>query len=181
MSDEDIDDDLKDGEDGGEDGGEPGEESGGRKFSGKKILLFAGLPIILLIGGVSGAYFGGVLDPFLGADEEAAEAAALNAGDVAFFDLPEMLVNLSTSGNQSTYLKIKVSLEIEGPTVSPQLEALMPRIVDNFQVYLREVRLDDLNGSAGLYRLKEELLVRVNTAVRPLKINDVLFREMLVQ
>ena len=177
MSDEDIDDDLED----GEDGGEPGEGSGGRKFSGKKILLFAGLPILLLIGGVTGAYFAGVLDPFLGAEEDAADSALPSAGDVAFFDLPEMLVNLSTGGNQSTYLKVKVSLEIEDPAAVPQLEALMPRIVDNFQVYLREVRLDDLNGSAGLYRLKEELLVRVNTAVQPMKVNDVLFREMLVQ
>lgn len=177
MSDEDIDDDLDD----GENGGGSGEESGGRKFSGKKILLFAGLPILLLIGGVTGAYFAGVLDPFLGAEDDAAEVAKLNAGNVSFYDLPEMLVNLSTGGNQSTYLKIKVSLEIGDPAIAPQLEALLPRIVDNFQVYLREVRLDDLNGSAGLYRLKEELLLRVNTAVQPLKINDVLFREMLVQ
>lgn len=176
MSDEDIDDDLDDVEGGGE-GGEAGE----RKFSTKKILLFAGLPILLLIGGVTGAYFAGVLDPFLGSEEVAEETAPIAAGDVAFYDLPEMLVNLSTGGNTSTYLKIKVSLEIEDPTITPQLEALLPRIVDNFQVYLREVRLDDLNGSAGLYRLKEELLIRVNSAVQPLRINDVLFREMLVQ
>ena len=62
-----------------------------------------------------------------------------------------------------------------------QLESLLPRVVDNFQVYLRELRVEDLNGSAGLYRLKEELLVRVNTAIKPHKVNDVLFREMLVQ
>ena len=117
----------------------------------------------------------------MGAEDDAAEVAKLNAGNVSFYDLPEMLVNLSTGGNQSTYLKIKVSLEIGDPAIAPQLEALLPRIVDNFHVYLREVRLDDLNGSAGLYRLKEELLLRVNTAVQPLKINDVLFREMLVQ
>ena len=58
---------------------------------------------------------------------------------------------------------------------------MLPRIVDNFQVYLRELRLDDLRGSAGVYRLREELLARVNTAVRPAKIKDVLFKEMLVQ
>ena len=85
---------------------------------------------------MTGAYFAGVLDPFLGAEDEAAEAAPLNAANVAFYDLPEMLVNLSTGGNQSTYLKIKVSLEIEDPTIAPQLEVLLPRIVDNFQVYL---------------------------------------------
>ena len=57
----------------------------------------------------------------------------------------------------------------------------MPRIVDNFQVYLRELRLEDLRGSAGLYRLREELLSRVNIAAQPAQVNDVLFKEMLVQ
>jgi flagellar FliL protein len=57
----------------------------------------------------------------------------------------------------------------------------MPRIIDNFQVYLRELRLDDLRGSAGIYRLREELLMRVNTAAQPVHVKDVLFREMLVQ
>jgi flagellar FliL protein len=173
----------KDGDDAAGNGAsDEGEDGGGKKFSSKKILLFAGLPALLLIGGVTGAYFAGVLDPLLGGDEAVHEDAPLASGNVAFYDLPEMLVNMNTGGgNQATYLKIKVSLEIEDPTMTPKLESLMPRIVDNFQVYLREVRLDDLNGSAGLYRLKEELLVRVNTAVQPLQIKDVLFREMLVQ
>ena len=57
----------------------------------------------------------------------------------------------------------------------------MPRVIDNFQTYLRELRLDDLKGSAGMYRLREELLVRVNAAAAPAKIKDVLFKEMLVQ
>ena len=57
----------------------------------------------------------------------------------------------------------------------------MPRVVDNFQVYLRELRLEDLGGSAGLFRLKEELLFRVNRAVDPVQVTDILFREMLVQ
>ena len=57
----------------------------------------------------------------------------------------------------------------------------MPRVIDNFQTYLRELRIDDLKGSAGMYRLREELLVRVNAAAAPAKITDVLFKEMLVQ
>ena len=51
----------------------------------------------------------------------------------------------------------------------------------NFQVYLRELRVEDLSGSAGVYRLKEELLARVNAAVEPINVTDVLFKEMLVQ
>ena len=134
------------------------------------------------IGGIAGAFFTGLLDPLLGAEsaEEDHEASPL-ASNVLFYDLPEMLVNLNTGGKQTNYLKIKVSLEVESEAMLAQLEALLPRVVDNFQVYLRELRVEDLNGSAGLYRLKEELLVRVNTAIKPHKVKDVLFREMLVQ
>lgn len=187
MSDEDEEDeddevegdDDEDGESDGEDG-EGG--SGGKRFSGKKIALFAGLPLLLIIGGVVGAYFTGLLDPLLGGlSGDSAEESTPLAGDVLFYDLPEMLVNLNTGGKQTNYLKIKVSLEVENENMLARLENLLPRVVDNFQVYLRELRVEDLNGSAGLYRLKEELLIRVNTAIKPHKINDVLFREMLVQ
>jgi flagellar FliL protein len=96
-------------------------------------------------------------------------------------DLPEMLVNLNTGGKRNSYLKITVALELAKQEDVARLTALMPRVVDNFQVYLRELRLDDLNGSEGLMRLKEELLVRVNAAAGTIPVKDVLFKEMLVQ
>jgi flagellar FliL protein len=90
-------------------------------------------------------------------------------------------VNLNSPGRRQSYLKIRVSLELSNPLDQPRIEQMMPRIVDNFQVYLRELRVEDLQGAAGVYRLREELLGRVNTAVKPVKVNDVLFKEMLVQ
>ena len=61
------------------------------------------------------------------------------------------------------------------------LEQVLPRVVDNFQVYLRELRAEDLRGSAGLYRLREDLLSRAQTAAAPADVRDVLFKEMLIQ
>ena len=98
-----------------------------------------------------------------------------------FFEVPDLIVNLNTSGRKSTFLKIKIALELEGSQDVDRINDVLPRIVDNFQVYLRELRVDDLNGSAGMYRLREELLRRVNLAARPVKVRDVLFKEMLVQ
>ena len=97
------------------------------------------------------------------------------------FEIPDLIVNLNTSGRKSAFLKIKISLEITDPADIDTINQMLPRIVDNFQVYLRELRIDDLQGSAGMYRLHEELLRRVNIAVRPAKVKDVLFKEMLVQ
>ena len=124
-------------------------------------------------------------------DGEPGEAAAQGEGGdgkggpagarIVFYNLPEMLVNLNAGGKRASYLKITVALELENAEAVPKLEVILPRVVDNFQVYLRELRLDDLKGSAGLLRLKEELLVRVQRAAGAVRINDVLFKEMLVQ
>jgi flagellar FliL protein len=109
------------------------------------------------------------------------EKAAARAGPVTYYELPQMLVNLNNTGRKSNFLKIVVSLEVSGDKATHALDEAMPRIVDNFQVYLRELRVEDLRGSAGVYRLREELLFRVNAAVGDVKVTDVLFKEMLVQ
>lgn len=152
-------------------------------MNGKKLVLFIVLPIVLLLIAGAGAYFSGLLDSLLGAEEAAEEEVVeeIPAGPAVFYDLPEMLVNLNAGGRRANFLKISVSLELESELDIPQVESVLPRIRDNFQVYLRELRIEDLQGSAGLQRLREELLLRVNAAARPAVIRDVLFKEMLVQ
>ena len=184
MADDEAEEDLE--AEGGEDGDE--EEEGGespKKQGGKKkLLLFVALALFLVVGGAAAAYFTGLLEPLIamlgGADETAAEETT-GPVEVVFFDLPEILVNLNTGGRKSTFLKIRVSLELENAEDVARIEAVMPRIIDNFQVYLRELRVEDLKGSAGMYRLREELLTRVTLAAAPSKVSDVLFKEMLVQ
>ena len=98
-----------------------------------------------------------------------------------FFNVPDMVVNLNSTGRRPSFLKISISVEVGRQEDVPEIEKVMPRIVDNFQVYLRELRLEDLRGSAGIYRLREELLLRVGVAAQPVQVKDVLFREMLIQ
>ena len=183
MADDEAEEDLE--ADGGEDGDEEeGGESSKKQGGKKKLLLFVALALFLVVGGAAAAYFTGLLEPLIamlgGADETAAEETT-DPVEVVFFDLPEILVNLNTGGRKSTFLKIRVSLELENAEDVARIEAVMPRIIDNFQVYLRELRVEDLKGSAGMYRLREELLTRVILAAAPSKVSDVLFKEMLVQ
>ena len=152
-----------------------------KKLSGKKIVIFFLLPLILLGGAAAGFMMSGSLGEGKAEKETTDQAAKPNASTTVFFDLPEMLVNLNTVGRRPAYLKMQVSLEIDNTVDVVQLRLLGPRIVDNFQIYLRELRIDDLRGSAGLYRLREELLARVNITVQPIKVKDVLFKEILVQ
>lgn len=150
-----------------------------KKFSGKQLVIFVILPLL----GVSVIGTGVYFMFFAHAAERAAAAkkAENEKKSVLFFDLPELLVNLNAGGHKANYLKIKISLEVDREATLAQLEEKQPRIIDNFQIYLRELRIEDLNGAAGMFRLKEELLQRVNTSIAPAQVKDVLFREMLVQ
>ena len=158
-------------------------------ISGKVLILLGILPNLLLVGGVAGAYFSGLLDPLLKSEtavEQVAEAEQsappeLVGDDSYFYKLPDLLVNLNVGGRKSAYLKLSVSLELPDDSHIDHLDRVRPRIIDSFQVYLRELRVEDLSGSAGIQRLREELLYRVNAAARPAVVRDVLFKEMLIQ
>jgi len=113
-----------------------------------------------------------------------AEGGEAEAHHPVFFEVPDILVNVSSDGGKPVFLKLAVSLEVDGASheeVAASLEPIMPRVVDQLQTYLRELRLEDLSGSAALFRLKEELLRRVNLAADPIQVKGVLFREMIVQ
>ncbi len=97
-------------------------------------------------------------------------------------DVPDMLVNLAGApGERMQYLKVKLVLEVREEKQVEAIKPAMPRVTDIFQTYLRELRPSDLSGSAGLFRLREELTRRVNAAVSPGQVSAVLFREFVVQ
>jgi len=182
----------------GEEGAEGEENKGGSK---KKLIIMV-LPLLLLgVGG--GLYFSGVLgggekeETHIEGEAHGEEHGDAHNGDnhkeedgehkeddtpknAGFYALPDLIVNLS-SNQGSRFLKLKVQLEIEDDSKLPEIEAITPRVIDQFQTYLREMRVEDLRGSAGIYRLRQELLYRVNIAAHPVKVTDVLFQEMLIQ
>lgn len=170
-------DDEEEGVDGAE--GTEGEEGAGAAPSKKKrmILIGAAAALVLLLGG-GGAFF------FLGSSGEDEEVATGEAAKVvAFVDVREMIVNLAPEPNEERrrFLKFTVALEVSDPAVIAEIEPLMPRVEDTFQVFVRELRASELDGSAGVYRLREELLRRVNIAVHPARVDAVLFKEVVVQ
>jgi flagellar FliL protein len=162
-------------------------EAPAKKLSGKKLILFVVLPLFILGGVGAGLYFSGMMDSVIG-KKHAAEAGKETAGKDGkkegpgyYYDIPDIIVNLSDEGSKQRFLKLSISIEIPSKEDQPKLEAVMPRITDHFQTYLRELRVSDMRGSAGIYRLRQELLARVKAAADPVEVRDVLFREILVQ
>jgi flagellar FliL protein len=143
----------------------------------KLKLIIAAVGVLVIIGGGATWFF------FLrhsGGEEMHAEAPV--AKPPAFVDVPDMMVNLvGAPGERVQYLKVKIVLEVKEEKQVEAIKPTLPRVTDIFQTYLRELRPADLNGSAGLFRLKEELTRRVNAAVSPNQVNAVLLKEIVVQ
>jgi flagellar FliL protein len=162
--------------------------AGHKKLSGKRLLLFVVLPLLLLVGGVAFLYFSKALDPIMqmvgigGGGAEKPVAARLERGaEPIYHALPDMLVNLKTDGPRPVFLKLKVMLHVNKQEDVERIKQLQPRIIDAFQIYLREQKPEQLAGSAGPIKLREELLIRINQQIKPAEVKDVLFGELLVQ
>ena len=157
-------------------------EAGDKKGGKKKLLLIAAPVLLLLVG--AGLWFTGILPKLLGMSHPAAQAEGHDAAAPAapiFFEIPEIVANLNGNPHRPSYIKVKPRLELARQEDVARVQAALPRVLDMFQTFLRETRPEDLRGSGGVERLREELIARANLAAAPAKVRDVLFVEMLVQ
>ena len=151
---------------------------------GKKKLMVIAAAVVLLGGGAGGYFMMKGPKGGHGGGGHGAEAAQdVKKAAVAFVDIQEMTVNLASEPNQDRprFLRFKLALEVKDAKIVPDVQPLLPRVQDIFQVFVRELRASDLEGSGGLHRLREELLRRVNIAVAPSRVDAVLFKEVVVQ
>ena len=151
-------------------------EEAAPSIKGRLKLIIAAVGVLAIIGAGGGYFF------FVRHHSEEAHAEVAAPKAPIFLDVPEVLVNLvGAPGERIQYLKVKVVLEVKEEKQVEAIKPTMPRVSDIFQTYMRELRPADLNGSAGLFRLKEELTRRVNVAVAPGQVNAVLFKEIVIQ
>lgn len=151
------------------------------KKGGKGKLILIAVPVVVLLA-AAGLWFTGILPRMLGMEKHDDKAAeVVKQVPPSYLDIPEMIANLNNNLHKPAYIKLSARVEIPKPEDLEKVRAALPRLQDVMQTYLREMRPEELRGSAGTYRLREELLVRANAAVAPAKVSDVLFTQMLVQ
>ena len=154
-----------------------GGEGAAAPKKGKLKLIIAVVGFLVVLGAGAGGWFF-----FMRGHGEEHHAEAPPPKPPSFVDVPDMLVNLvGAPGERVQYLKLKLVLEIKEEKQVEAIKPALPRVTDLFQTYMRELRPSDLNGSAGLFRLKEELTKRVNLALAPNQVNAVLFKEVVIQ
>lgn len=161
-----------------------------RPAKGKKGLILIVLMLVLLAGGGAAAYFLFFAGESSETEVEMADSEGATEGEggttvvpgkPVYYALPEFLVNLSSTRKQPSFLKMKVTLELASAEDQKVIEENLPRIKDMFNGYLRELRASDLTGTAGMNRLREEMLLRLNQTIAPSKANNILFEDILVQ
>ena len=146
---------------------------------GKRKLLLL-LPLLLVAAG-AGLWFTGILPKLLHGSEPMHAGRAAPARPPVFFDMPDIVANLSVTDRRAGYIKLRSKLELAKAEDAGPLQAAMPRLLDLFNTYLRELRPEELRGSSGTQRLREELIARANLVAPPARVTDILFTELLLQ
>lgn len=184
----------------------PAPSAGKFGFLKNKKLLIGGAAGLLLLAGGGGAALmmsgGGEARPAHGeqakaeaapeeeeaAAEEEGEAEAEaegegegKDGELPLVDVPPMIVNLRTTNGEPRYLKIRFMLEAKSAAKVDKLKEKLPVIIDAYQPFLRELRPEDISGSAAIFRIKEEMLVRASEAAGKGMVKDVLLQDVVQQ
>jgi flagellar protein FliL len=168
-------------------------EQDDKENKGKKGLVVI-IAVLLLAGAGAALYFSGMLDSVL-KKEEMAEAVAEEATkssdapaaskkvplDVVYYELPHIMANLNPGSATPSFIKTTITIEAPNQEVVTRLQAIQPKVMDVINTYVRELRPSDLKGSAGIQRLREEIMMRINKTLDPDKVNNVLFKEILIQ
>ena len=114
-------------------------------------------------------------------EEPADEESEGKDGALPLVDVPPMIVNLRTANGEPRYLKIRFMLEAKSVEKTENLKAKLPLIIDSYQPFLRELRPEDISGSAAVFRIKEEMLIRASEAAGKGMVKDVLIQDLVQQ
>ena len=149
----------------------------------KLFIIIGAVAVVVLLGGAAAFFFlsSGTAEAEHGGETADEHGGVIEAPHTFIFNLPPMVINLNNEADGEAFMRLTVALEVANEAMMLEIQPRMAKVVDAFQVYLRELRQSDLQGSAGIYRLKEELLRRVNVAIYPSRVESVLFKEILVQ
>ena len=155
------------------------------KKGGKRRLILLLAPVVLLAGAGAGLWFSGILPKMLHGKKDSIAAAAASLamanGPPVYVDVPEIITNLNSGPRKTSFVKIKIRIELASAADQVAVTTAMPRIQDLFQTYLREMRPEELRGSIGTYRLREEFISRISIAASPVRVRDVLFTELFTE
>ena len=97
---------------------------------------------------------------------------------VAFVDLPPVLISLE-SKRGTRHLRFHAQVEVE-TKYQADVEAIIPRIVNVMNSYLRALSLAELQDPLALPRLRAQLLRRLSIVSGEGRVRDLLVMEFIL-
>lgn len=154
------------------------EEAEGASAEGgkKKLFIIIGAVVgLLLVGGGVGAYF-----MMSGGEPKEEVVEEVPPGPPTYHEFPQLVVDLKKDGKRTNYIKIKIVVEIVTRDL-PLLQERELKIVDKVQSYLRSQTRADVAEGAGTEHMRAGITKIVQDVMGDVKIEGVLFREILLQ
>ncbi|MDG2534038.1 flagellar basal body-associated FliL family protein [Sphingomonas sp. HITSZ_GF] len=164
--------------------------------SKKKLILIGAAAGVLLLGGGGATAFmlsggsakaetaeGGHAKPEAKAAEggHGDSGGEAEGGKDAYLDVPAFMVNLRSPDGQARFLKLHFMI-VPGDGIAPDaMKEKLPLLLDSFQPFLRELRPEDLAGSAAVFRIKEEMMVRSTATLGEGQVKDILIQDLVQQ
>ncbi|MEM9708778.1 MAG: flagellar basal body-associated FliL family protein [Pseudomonadota bacterium] len=153
------------------------EDEGEPKKKGIVMPLLIGL--VLAAGGGAGGFFA-ASSGLIGGSKEAGAApkAPLVSGKTSFVAVDPLVISI-TRGGRISQVQMRLELEVSSDYAS-DVAALMPRIMDVLNSYLRAIDTDDISEPATLVRIRAQMLRRVQIVTGDGVVNDLLVQEFVV-
>ena len=145
--------------------------------SGLKGLLFGLIGAAALGGASFYAVHSGLVDQLMKPSTGARQAQAI-LGEVAFVPMDPIMISLPPGAN-ARLLRFTGQLEV-APAHAAEVTALMPRIIDVLNTYLRAVDVRDLEDPAAAIRLRAQMLRRVQVVTGEGRVRDLLVTEFVM-
>ena len=141
-----------------------------------KITVIVLVAVAVIAAGVlGGMYF---LNKYTGAKKAVVPPPKPLIG--IMWPMAPFIVNLSDNQGER-YLKAVMELEVSDQLAVPELEQLKPKLRDNLLDLLSAKSFNELMDVGGRQRLRDEIVVRLNSFLVKGKIAQVYFTEFVIQ
>lgn len=145
-------------------------------YAKRKKLMLLLLPAVVVIGVSVGLYFAfnekndtrGVGFNVIQYSKDSKDDATV------FYDLPEIKVDVKGKDRRHA-LRLKLNIELSSVDDIGVVQAMSARLINAVLNHVVELYVEEVEGSTGLYWLKEELLYRFNLVASPIKIKNLNF------
>lgn len=145
-----------------------------------KLPLLIG--VILALAGGGGGYYAVDTGLLFGTEQHEADDENVYTDhempDVSFVAIDPIVVTLA-AGDRLRHLRFSAQLEVP-PSAKSRVEALLPRVVDVFNSYLRAVEIADLEDPTALLRFRSHLLRRAQLVLGDDAVRNLLIMEFVL-